>query len=171
MLLISPSFDGVSRLLAVAQGVPPSQASPQPATPPAESPATNPPNSQQNPVTPPQSSSAARKKKLSNSAANNTPRKKVISNGSTTEPDLEIAPNDTAKRPTGAQNTNNFLANAGANLKKLSGRQLSSDQQATVTQIKNYMAQSKQASEEGDAQRAYNLAHKANLLSTELLRH
>ena len=40
-----------------------------------------------------------------------------------------------------------------------------------VDQIKNYMRQSRTADGDGDIERAYNLALKANLLSQELARH
>jgi len=40
-----------------------------------------------------------------------------------------------------------------------------------VKQIKSYMEQAKGAAKDGDVQRAYNLAVKANLLSAELAEH
>ena len=64
--------------------------------------------------------------------------------------------------------TDQLLASSDANLKKISGRQLSDGQQDTVKQIKSYMEQAKVAKDDGDVQRAYNLAMKANLLSAEL---
>jgi len=64
--------------------------------------------------------------------------------------------------------TNQLLAASNENLKKISGRALSANQQDTVTQIKSYMEQAKEAENDGDVQRAYNLALKANLLSAEL---
>ena len=64
-----------------------------------------------------------------------------------------------------------MLATSETNLKKLDGRQLSANQQDTVNQIKSYMEQAKTAANSGDAQRAYNLAVKANLLSAELAGH
>jgi len=63
---------------------------------------------------------------------------------------------------------NQLLASSDANLKKISGRQLSASQQDTVKQIKSYMEQATAAKSSGDMQRAYNLAVKANLLSAEL---
>jgi outer membrane biosynthesis protein TonB len=47
-------------------------------------------------------------------------------------------------------------------------RQLSSDEQAVVTQIHDYVAQSRQATKANDLTRAYNLALKARLLSDDL---
>jgi uncharacterized protein len=67
-----------------------------------------------------------------------------------------------------AVRTNQLLASSDANLKKISGRQLSASQGDTVKQIQSYIDQAKKAASDGDVQRAYNLAVKANLLSAEL---
>jgi hypothetical protein len=69
------------------------------------------------------------------------------------------------------ESTNQLLATSDANLKKVSGRPLNASQQDTVKQIKSYIDQAKNAAKAGDAQRAYNLAVKANLLSAELAGH
>ena len=63
------------------------------------------------------------------------------------------------------QNTNDLLASTDASLQKLSGRQLTQDEQETVGQIRKFMQQVKEADKEGDLQRAYKLAVKAHLLS------
>ena len=54
--------------------------------------------------------------------------------------------------------------------KAISGlnRQLSNDEKGMVTQIQSYIAQSHDATKEGDFERAYNLATKAHLLSDAL---
>jgi hypothetical protein len=49
-------------------------------------------------------------------------------------------------------------------------RQLSTDEQSTVSQIRDYLAQSHQATKDGDLARARNLALKAHLLSDELVK-
>jgi hypothetical protein len=67
--------------------------------------------------------------------------------------------------------TNQLLAASNENLKKISGPSLSATQQDTVKQVKSYMEQAKEAENDGDVQRAYNLALKANLLSAELAGH
>jgi hypothetical protein len=54
------------------------------------------------------------------------------------------------------------------NLKKLSARQLSSTEQETVTQIRQYVTQSKTAVAAGDMERARTLAWKAQTLSDDL---
>ena len=64
--------------------------------------------------------------------------------------------------------TEKLLASTEDNLKKTEGQQLSSNQQEMVTQIRQFMAQSKAATAAGDLNRARNLALKANLLSDEL---
>ena len=70
-----------------------------------------------------------------------------------------------------SENTKQLLAASDLNLNKISGRQLTPTQQDTVKQIKSYMEQSRNARDDGDVQRAYNLALKANLLSAELVGH
>ena len=49
-------------------------------------------------------------------------------------------------------------------------RSLSSDEQVMVAHIRSYMQQSKNATTDGDLERAYNLALKAHLLSDELVK-
>jgi hypothetical protein len=66
------------------------------------------------------------------------------------------------------QNTNKLLASTDASLEKLSGRQLTKDEQDTVAQIRRFMQQVKTADAAGDLQRAYRLAVKAHLLSDAL---
>jgi hypothetical protein len=66
-----------------------------------------------------------------------------------------------------AQNTEQLLQAAEGNLRKVS-RQLSDGEQAMLRQVRAYIVQSHSASQDGDLERAYNLAMKANLLSGEL---
>lgn len=66
--------------------------------------------------------------------------------------------------------TNQLTAATEENLKKIVGRQLSSSQQEMVTQIKQFMTQSKAAIAAGDPERGHNLALKAHLLSDELVK-
>jgi len=78
----------------------------------------------------------------------------------------------TAELPRSAamrQNTGQLLDATENNLKKLN-RQLSDNEQATVRQIRTYIVQAKAAVNDGDLERAYNLATKANLLSNELVK-
>jgi hypothetical protein len=66
-----------------------------------------------------------------------------------------------------AYNTEQLLQTAEGNLRKVT-RQLSDAEQAMLRQVRNYIAQSRSATQDGDLERAYNLAMKANLLSGEL---
>jgi len=96
----------------------------------------------------------------------------VVRNGSTSDPTVELSPSrDQQHASQELQKTNQLLATSDANLKKISGRQLSPSQQDTVNQIKSYMEQARKAASSGDLQRAHNLAFKANLLSADLAGH
>ncbi len=63
-----------------------------------------------------------------------------------------------------------MLAETESNLKKISGQQLNSNQQDMVSQIRQFMAQSKAAVGDGDMERARTLAWKAQVLSEELVK-
>jgi len=63
-----------------------------------------------------------------------------------------------------------MLAATESNLKKISGQQLNSDQQDMVSQIRQFMTQSKAAVGDGDMERARTLAWKAQVLSEELVK-
>ncbi len=67
------------------------------------------------------------------------------------------------------QTTAELLAAAEKNLKSVN-RKLSHDEEATVSQIKTYIAQSRKATSDNDFERAYNLATKARLLSDALVK-
>jgi outer membrane biosynthesis protein TonB len=67
------------------------------------------------------------------------------------------------------QSTIQLQQSAESNLRNLT-RSLSDDEQAMVQQIRAYLQQSRTADADGDVQRAYNLALKANLLSNDLVR-
>lgn len=65
--------------------------------------------------------------------------------------------------------TQQLLDSTDANLRNLK-RALSTDEKAMVDQIHAYMQQSRDATKDGDAVRAHNLALKAHLLSDELVK-
>jgi hypothetical protein len=101
--------------------------------------------------------------------AGTTPEKKVVKDGGTDEPTVDLSSGVNQKQASEqAKRAEELLASSDANLKKISGRQLSASQQDTVKQIKSYMEQATAAKNNGDMQRAYNLSVKANLLSAEL---
>jgi hypothetical protein len=100
------------------------------------------------------------------------PKKVVVQHGSAPDPVVKISPplsHQQAARQ--RQATNDLLAASSANLKELAGRQLNSNQQDTVSQIRNYMELAKAANNSGDMQRAQNLASKAKQLSDDLVKH
>jgi hypothetical protein len=78
----------------------------------------------------------------------------------------QLSPRDQAsyERKTGED-----ISVAEHNLQQSSGRQLSAAQQDLVEKIRSFVAQSRDASKDGDWARAQNLAQKARLLSVELL--
>jgi hypothetical protein len=67
------------------------------------------------------------------------------------------------------QTTAQLLADAEKNLNSVK-RKLNHDEQAMVSQIKTYIAQSRTATSANDFERAYNLATKARLLSDALVK-
>ncbi len=66
--------------------------------------------------------------------------------------------------------TEQLTAATEENLKKIEGRQLDANRQQMVSQIKEFMEQSKKAIADGDPERGHNLALKAQLLSDELVK-
>jgi hypothetical protein len=101
-----------------------------------------------------------------------TPAKTVVKNGGIDEPTVDLSSGVSQKQALEqGKRADELLASSDANLKKISGRQLSASQQDTVKQIQSYMDQAETAKKNGDMQRAYNLAVKANLLSAELAGH
>lgn len=101
-----------------------------------------------------------------------SPSKTVVRNGGTGDSSVNLEPGVTPQQASrDVDNTNKLLATSDANLKKLSGRQLTANQQDTVKQVKSYVDEAKKAASDGDLQRAYNLAVKANLLLSELAGH
>jgi len=99
------------------------------------------------------------------------PTKTVVRNGSAADPTVDLSPGPSPQEASRRDAYNQLLTTTDANLQKLSGRQLSTAEEDTVKQIKSYMEQAKGAAKDGDVQRAYNLAVKANLLSAELAEH
>jgi hypothetical protein len=98
--------------------------------------------------------------------------KVVVKNGGTTDPAEKISPSVSQQQASSQrQNSGQLLASTGANLKKISGRQLTTSQQDMVRQIQQYMEQAKAAGDAGDLEREHNFALKADLLSEELVKH
>jgi len=99
------------------------------------------------------------------------PPKKVVRNGGTDEPTIKLTGETTAAQASQERATTDQLnASTEENLKKIADRQLAPNQQEIVTQIQQFVDQSKKAVVAGDLERAHNLALKARLLSDELLK-
>jgi hypothetical protein len=96
------------------------------------------------------------------------PTKTVVRNGSAADPTVDLSPAPSSQEASRLETYSHLLAATDADLQKISARQLSASQQDTVKQIKSYVEEAKEAAKDGDVQRAYNLAVKANLLSAEL---
>lgn len=99
-----------------------------------------------------------------------TPSKVVVRQGGTSEPSIQLAGGHADQTAQQRDAANQILQSADTNLKKVSGRQLSADQQDMVNQIRQFMAQSKTAIDVGDLERAHTLAWKAQVLSEELVK-
>src|SRR5579872_3319428 len=71
--------------------------------------------------------------------AGTAPTKKVVRDGGTSEPTVDLAPGVNPQQASNRkESTNQLLATSDANLRKVAGRQLSSNQQDTVKQIQSY---------------------------------
>jgi hypothetical protein len=95
----------------------------------------------------------------------------VIRNGGAAEGGSQISPGMSDQQAQHQrETTSQLLATTDANLKRVSGKQLTPSQQSMLDQINTYVRQSKTASDSGDVSRAHTLAFKAHLLSDELAR-
>lgn len=103
-----------------------------------------------------------------NPPKNCPPEKVIVQQGGTAEPSIQLAGADQASTKRNVANQN--LGSAEANLKKIAELQLSAAQQDTVSQIRQYVQQSKSALADGDVERGYTLALKAQLLSEDLVK-
>ena len=146
-----------------------------PQTPPQQTPSlqeTSPPASSKeaSPSTKPKPIRKKRKP-VTNSQASGQSGKVVVRNGGASDHPSQISPGMNDQQAQHQRDTvNQLLATTDANLKKISGRQLTSAQQSMLDQINTYVRQSKAASDTGDLSRAHTLAFKAHLLSDDLAR-
>lgn len=98
------------------------------------------------------------------------PRRKVVRNGGADEPRIELEGGTPAQQASSARSAEEINSATEENLNKLQGRQLDSNQMQTMSQIRQFMEESRKAVAAGDPERAQNLATKARLLSEELLK-
>lgn len=104
-------------------------------------------------------------------AANCPPSKVIVRQGGTSEPSIQLAGGTASDQTSHQRDTaNQMLGSTEANLKKIAGQQLSPNQQDMVNQIRQFIDQSKAASDAGDLDRARTLAWKAQLLSEDLVK-
>lgn len=98
------------------------------------------------------------------------PSKVVVRHGGTSEPGVQLAGGTANQTAHQRDVANQILGATDANLKKVAGRQLTASQQDTVSQIRQFMGQSKEAIDAGDLERARTLAWKAEVLSEDLVK-
>ena len=105
-------------------------------------------------------------------ATNCPPPKIVVIQGGTSEPSVELAGGGQGKgQATQERATANQMAEtAESNLKKLGERNLSANEQDTVSQVRRFLTESRAAVAAGDLERARTLAWKAQLLSEDLVK-
>ena len=156
-------------------------------TQPKETPPSQPPQETPQSVTPTHSPTTPPKPKAATTAKSKLSRKKrtpaaktqsttqggkvVVRNGGVRESGAQISPGVNDQQAQQQRTvTNQLLATTDANIKKMSGRQLTSTQQSMLDQVNTYVRQSKVAADTGDISRAHMLAVKAQLLSNELAR-
>jgi hypothetical protein len=104
------------------------------------------------------------------SSTNCAPQKTVVRNGGASEPAVQITGGEGAAQAQQRSTTDQLLGSTEDNLKKIAGRPLTAEQQDMVSQIRQYMEQSKEAVTAGDTERGRMLAQKAQLLSDELVK-
>jgi ABC-type lipoprotein export system ATPase subunit len=93
-----------------------------------------------------------------------------VRQGGTSDNSIQLAGAGPGTSANQKDTANQMLAATESNLKKISAQQLSSDQQQMVSQIRQFMEQSKAAVGDGDLERARTLAWKAQVLSEELVK-
>ena len=174
------------------QAQPPTITQPQPETPPAETqpeqipPATTSPAAETAPEPTPPSPKLKPHKRKKPAPTTTTPSaesitkpgaakpgntgKTIIDNTKPSEPNVQIS----AEVPPGVANqrkqqTEDLLNVAEANMKKVN-RTLTDGEQSMQRQVRNFITQSRLAIQDGDFERAYNLATKAQQLSQELVK-
>jgi hypothetical protein len=102
--------------------------------------------------------------------ANCPPKKTIVPEGSTGEAHIELAGGQSGDQTAQRDTANQMLGTAEGNLKKMDGRQLTESQKDLITQIRQFMDQSRSAVKAGELDRARTLAWKAQTLSEELIK-
>lgn len=103
--------------------------------------------------------------------AESQPPKTVVPEGGTQPATPQLSPTMPGDKAIHQKmNTNQLLEATEYNVKSVT-RTLNADEQAMVQHIRSYVQQARDATKDGDTERAYNLAIKAHLLSGELVKH
>ncbi len=149
---------------------PPPQPAPQPPPPPQEQPKPKPATrkKQKKQPQPPavnQSTPAAGSNNTTVAASHPPPNPAAEA-----QPDVAIAADVTRAQLSQQRQTTAQLLDATEKTVSGLNRTLSHDEEEVVNQIRSYVAQSRKATQEGDFERAYNLATKAHLLSDALVK-
>jgi hypothetical protein len=106
----------------------------------------------------------------SDAPKNCPPPKIVVRQGGVSEQSIQLAGGSTKGETTQRrESTHQMLATTEENLKKVASIQLSTDQQSSVSQIRQFVSQSKSALAAADFERAQTLAWKAKVLSEDLV--
>jgi hypothetical protein len=92
----------------------------------------------------------------------------VVHDGGTSDAAIKLTGGAAPAQPSEKQAADQLVGTTEENLKKIEGRELSPSQQEMLTQIHQFLEQSKAATAAGDIDRGHNLAMKAHLLSDEL---
>jgi hypothetical protein len=105
------------------------------------------------------------------SARHSRPRRRVVKEAGAEETAVQLSegmPGEVAMHRRAS--TTKLLSSTEDNLKRISNRQLTVTQQATVDQIRLFIQQSRDAIHQSDVDRAHTLALKAHLLSDSLMK-
>jgi hypothetical protein len=138
------------------------------AAPPVE--AVNPPALSPAETVPPSVSIPSKKPPAPRRPAAGQPAMDVSSEPPAHAPAPQISPEISAHdQATYERNTGDNIAVAEKNLQDASGKNWNAAQQDLVDKIRSFLAESRQASKDGDWARAQTLAQKARLLSVELI--
>lgn len=139
-------------------------------------PAASATNTQGTSAADPPAGTASAKSSGQTSGAPATPRdcpppKRIVRQGGASEPSIQLEggpPNTQAAHQRDV--VNQLLGVTENNLRRVSGKQLSSTQQDTLSQARAFMKQSRDAIADGDLDRARTLAWKAETLSEDLIK-
>jgi len=122
------------------------------------------------PADPPPAGKASTQNSTAAAPKNCPPPKIVVRQGGSSEPSIQLAGGPSADEAARKRNAiNQLLEVTDQNLKKSAGMQLTANQQDSITQMRQFMEQSKQAMADGDLERARTLAWKAEVLSEDLV--